>query len=330
MKKFWVNLPKWDKKIVTTALESGADAIKVPEGFDKNVKELGIIKTISKNGDIKLGKDVVEVSINSKEDEKNAAKLGKHKTVIVKTNDWTVIPLENLIAQKADIIAEVTNSSDAKTALATLEKGVNGVLLTTTDLVEIKKVASVIKESSEKINLSKASIISTKQLGSGDRVCIDTCTNMAIGEGMLVGDSSSGMFLIHSESVENPYVEQRPFRVNAGAVHAYVKVPGGKTKYLSELKIGDEALIVNANGNTQISVIGRCKVEKRPLMLVEAKAGNKKISLVLQNAETIRLVKPNGKPISVVKLKPGDEVLAFVEEAGRHFGMKVEEKIIEK
>ena len=68
----------------------------------------------------------------------------------------------------------------------------------------------------------------------GDRVCVDTCANMGLGEGMLVGNSSGGLFLVHAESLENPYVAPRPFRVNAGPVHAYIRVtrrqdqvPGG-------------------------------------------------------------------------------------------------------
>lgn len=330
MKKLWINAVKWDKKVVTTALESNADALLVPKGFTKKVKELGLIKTISEDGDLKLGKDVVVVSIDSKEDERNALKESKSKMVIVKTKDWTIIPLENLIAQTKGLIAEVKSSDEARAALSILEKGVDGVLLTTSDLSEIKKTAALVKGSTEKIGLLKAKVTSIRRVGTGDRVCIDTCTNMKIGQGMLVGDSSSGMFLVHSESVENPYVEQRPFRVNASAVHAYIKVPDGKTKYLSELKTGAEALVVDSKGNTEVVIVGRTKVEKRPLMMLEADAGGKKISLILQNAETIRLVKPNGKPISIVKLKKGDYVLAFVEEAGRHFGMKIKETITEK
>jgi 3-dehydroquinate synthase II len=330
MKRLWVNVAKWDKKIVTTALESNADAVLVPKGFTKKVKELGLIKTISPDGDIKIGKDVVMVTIDSKEEEKRALNEAKSKLVIVKTKDWTVIPLENLIAQTKGIIAEVKNSTEAKTALETLEKGVDGVLLTTSNLSEIKKTASLIKKSTEKINLVKAKITNIKPVGTGDRVCIDTCTNMKIGEGMLVGDSSSGMLLVHSESIENPYVAQRPFRVNASAVHAYIKVPNGKTKYLSELKTGSEVLIVDAKGNTELAIVGRVKVEKRPLMLLQANADGKRISLILQNAETIRLVKPSGKPASIVRLKKGDEILAYTEEAGRHFGIKIKETIVEK
>ncbi len=330
MKKFWVNVPKWDKKIVTTALESNADAIVIPEGHSDKVKELGLITTVSKDGDMKIGRDVVMVTINSKEDERQALHESKSKTVVIKTKDWRIIPLENLISQTKGLIAEVKNASDAKTALEILEKGVDGVLLTTSNLNEIKKTAALIKRSTEKLELVKAKILSIRPVGTGDRVCIDTCTNMKIGQGMLVGDSSSGMFLVHSESVKNPYVAQRPFRVNASAVHAYIKVPEGKTKYLSELSTGTEVLVVDHKGNTELAIVGRTKVEKRPLMLLEAEAKGKKISLILQNAETIRLVKPSGKPISIIKLGKGDYVLAYTEAAGRHFGVKIKETITEK
>ncbi len=330
MKKFWVNVPNWDKNIVTTALESSADAVVIPKGFNERVKELGLIKTVAEDGDLKLKKDVIEVEINSKEDEERAAKMAKSKIVIVKTRDWKVIPLENLIAQTENLIAEVKNSEEAKLVLEILEKGVDGILLTTNNLSEIKKAGEIVKQSGEKIKLVEAEITRIENLGSGDRVCIDTCTNMKEGQGMLIGNSSGAMFLVHSESVENPYVASRPFRVNAGGVHAYVRTSEGKTAYLSDLKSGSSVLVVDWKGNTEISIVGRIKIEKRPLMIVEATAEGKDCSLILQNAETIRLTKSDGKPSSVVKLKIGDKVLAYVEDAGRHFGMKIKEKIVEK
>ncbi|MCK5039623.1 MAG: 3-dehydroquinate synthase II [Candidatus Aenigmarchaeota archaeon] len=330
MKKFWVDARKWDKKIVTTALESSADAVVVEKGFTPKVKELGLIKTIAEDGDMKLKKDIVDIEINSKQDEINAAKIGKTKTVILKTNDWSIIPIENLIAQDAEIVANVKNAKEAKTALEILEVGASGILLSTTDLNEIKKTGRLLKEQQEKLTLVKAKITKIEAVGSGDRACVDTCTNMVQGQGMLVGNSSSGMFLVHSESVDNPYVAARPFRVNAGGVHAYVKVTGNKTKYLSEIKSGDKVLVVDSKGNTTEAIVGRNKIEKRPMMLVEARTEDKEISLILQNAETIRLVKPNGKPISVVNIKTGDEVLVYTESAGRHFGMKIDETINEK
>lgn len=330
MKKVWINCSPWNKEVAIMALESGADALLVPSGTKEKVKELGLIKTIAEDGDIKLGQDVVQFEIKGKKDEEEAVRLSKSRLLLLKMKDWTIIPLENLLAQTEGIFVEVRNAQEAQTALQVLEKGVEGIFLKTTNLNEIKKTVNLAKRNAEKLALEVTQITRVEPLGLGDRVCIDTCTNMKLGEGMLIGNSSSAFFLIHSESVENPYVEPRPFRVNAGPVHAYTLLPGGKTKYLSELKSGDESLIVNHKGETQIAIVGRVKVEKRPLILVEGKVKEKKMSLILQNAETIRLVSHEGKPLSVVALKKGDRVFSHSEEAGRHFGMKIEETIVEK
>ena len=331
MKKVWVRVIPWDKQKAVTALESGADALIVPEGFSQKVKELGIIKTVAADGDIKPDEDVVEFEIKSKQDEENALKLSRSRMLILKMKDWTIIPLENLIAQTEGLMVEVSNADEARTAVQILEKGVDGVVLNTSDINEIRKVTQLVKGSSIELKLEVVRIKKTESLGMGDRVCIDTCTNMRPGEGMLIGNTSSAMFLVHSESIENPYVEMRPFRVNAGAVHAYTLLPGGKTKYLSELKAGEESLIVNSQGQTQTAVVGRVKVERRPLMLVEGDTGEgRKVSLILQNAETVRLVGSDGKAISVVDLKEGTEVLGYFAEGGRHFGIKIDETIVEK
>jgi 3-dehydroquinate synthase II len=270
------------------------------------------------------------LEINSKEDEAQAIKYGASTMIVVKTKDWKVIPLENLVAQTRNVIASVSSYEEAKLALEALEAGVDGVLLNTEDLSEVKRVAALIKESSEAIDLVVAKITDTKQLGLGDRVCVDTCTNMVGSQGMLVGNSSSGMFLVRAENIETPYCDPRPFRVNAGGVHAYIRVPDGKTKYLADLKTGEQVLIVDSNGKTEVAFVGRSKVEKRPMMLVEAEHDGQKVSLILQNAETIRLTSTDGSPISVTRLGTGDEVLAYVEESGRHFGVKIDETIVEK
>jgi 3-dehydroquinate synthase II len=65
-------------------------------------------------------------------------------------------------------------------------------------------------------------------------------------------------------------------------------------------------------------------------MMVKATVGDKEITGIVQNAETIRLTDPEGKALSVVSLTPGDKVLVAVEEGGRHFGLKIEESITEK
>ena len=146
---------------------------------------------------------------------------------------------------------------------------------------------------------------------------------------MLVGNSSAFTFLVHAETENNEYVAARPFRINAGAVHAYTQLPHDKTTYLEELSSGDEVLIVNHDGSTSIAIVGRCKTEVRPMLLIKAEVNGVEGAVFLQNAETIRVVDTKGTPISVVKLKKGDEILVRTDIAGRHFGMRIEEEIKE-
>jgi len=331
MRKIWVKIDPWDKDLVITAIEGGVDGVMVPTGYAEKVKALGRIQTISDDGDIKLGEDVVEFTIQSGEDEDEIVKLCNDKKVILECTDWSIIPLENLIAKGAKgVIAQVNNLEDAQTAFGILEKGVDHILFSTDNLLELKEALRVLREKTDQIPLDIAEITEIKSVGMGDRVCVDTCTEMKMGEGMLVGNASSALFLVHAESIDNPYVAARPFRVNAGAVHAYTRVPGGKTRYLSELASGDQVLITDFKGGATVGTVGRLKIEKRPMMLIKAVVNGKEINTILQNAETIRLTDPDGNPLSVVSLVPGDKVLVAIEESGRHFGMKINETITEK
>jgi 3-dehydroquinate synthase II len=331
MKQVWLDCRKWNKDLVTTAIESGVDAVLVNREDVSQVKALGLITVISDTdeSDRKLGKDVLEITIKNKKDEERISALTK-ETAIVESEDWTIIPLENIIAQGAKVVFPVTSKEESKVALTILEIGVWGVLIRTDNPAVVKEITSYAHGIGSQLDIREFIIKDVQKVSMGDRVCIDTITDMKLGEGMLIGNYSNAFFLVHSESVGNPYVEPRPFRVNAGAVHAYVLMPNGKTKYLDELKTGDEVLIVNQKGASFVSTVGRLKIEKRPMLNIVADVGDKEVSLILQNAETIRLTKPSGEPISVVKLSKGDKVLGYTEEGGRHFGFKIKETINEK
>ena len=148
---------------------------------------------------------------------------------------------------------------------------------------------------------------------------------------MLVGNHARGFFLVHGEIADTEFVNARPFRVNAGAVHSYTLRAGNKTAYLSELKSGESVMIVDWEGHTRVTRVGRVKIETRPMLLVEATSGDETISAIIQNAETICLVNEDGKQTSVSKLQVGDKVMAHLTgERGRHFGKNIEENIIEK
>jgi len=328
------NLLKFATEVCDVVLEnthassrSGKCDICILKSFDKDT----ITKLKRENQKVAL-----RISIRGKEDENTAVKAAELSTdyIILNCLDWRVIPIENLIARtrgKSKLIAEISNAEDARLVLEALELGTDGVLLKTSDPNELIKATTIVKKQAPKIKLAPAKVTVVKQIGTGARVCVDTCDLMVQGEGILVGCQSAGLFLVEAEVHENPYVQPRPFRVNAGSLSLYTLASLQNTRYLSELKAGDEVLIADREGNVRQTNVGRVKIEFRPLILVEAEVEGKKIKTILQNAETIRLVTVNGsKPVT--ELKAGDEVLAYMAaRGGRHFGVSVaDETVIER
>ena len=253
---------------------------------------------------------------------------------LVACEDWKIIPLENLIARIGEetvLVAGVRTAAEARTAFETLELGADAVLLDTDDPGVIRDTVEVRDEADrEQLSMQYATVTAVEEVGSADRVCVDTGTMMDDDEGMLVGSMSRGLFFVHAETAESPYVASRPFRVNAGAVHAYVRTPGGGTKYLAELKSGDEVQVVATDGSTRKAIVGRSKIEKRPMFRVEAETEDgDRIETLLQNAETIKIATEAGRT-AITDLVAGDEVLLYYEDTARHFGEAVEESIIEK
>ena len=330
MKEIWVKAIPWKKEIAMAAIENGADALWVPPGMGSEVKRMGLIPVVSEDGDILVGRDVVEREIRGKRDEEEILSLSLTKKVIVRPTDWKIIPLENLLSRGNNLFLEIGSIQEGETALAILEKGVDGVVVNNSDPEAVPHVVQSLKKASETFELLAARIKHIEALGLGDRVCVDTCSSMVLGEGILVGNSSQALFLVHSESVENLFVNTRPFRVNAGPVHAYVRLANGQTKYLSEVRSGDKVLVVNSEGKSYPAIVGRVKMERRPLALVEAEENGQCLSLIVQNAETIRLTEPSGKAVSLVDLKMGSEVLVYREKVARHFGVPVNETITER
>lgn len=321
MKEIWLleDGSSWDevKAALRDAIELGFDGAIIRQDFIERARKLGKIALLPYE-------EIVEV--RSAKDQEVA--LGK-EVAILKFSDWKVIPLENIVAmKKGRAIVVVDSLEDARLALTTLEKGADGIAVRG-DREELRKFYEIVKKEGERLQLAKAKIKEIKPLGLGERVCIDTVSIMSIGEGMLVGNKAAFMFLVASESEESEYVASRPFRVNAGSVNAYLRV-GSKTRYLAELKAGDEVEIVRYDGEVRKSYVGRVKIERRPLLLIAAEANGVEGSIILQNAETIKLVNPDGSHVSVSELKAGDEVLVWIGEKGRHFGVKVDEFVVEK
>jgi len=338
----WVGaLPREDtadvRSIVAAALEAGFDQVVLAKP-DASLEKLGRFAPILLKGDVFRFDDADVgrlVTIRSSKDEPSVRALrGATKHVVVRAEDWKIIPIENLIAHfqgsGTKLLVEVHDAADAKLFFETMEVGVDGIFLTPSSTREVRAVRALLEASRETIPLLRSKVTSIRPLGLGDRVCVDTCSLLRSGEGMLVGNSSSALFLVHGETLESGYVAARPFRVNAGAVHAYILLPDGATKYLSELRAGDEVLIVDRDGRSRSAIVGRVKVERRPLLLIEAEAQGHRFTTIVQNAETIRFVTPEGSALSVAQLRPGDELMIRLEEGGRHFGMRIRETIAER
>ncbi|KAL2898448.1 aroB': 3-dehydroquinate synthase [Bienertia sinuspersici] len=272
--------------------------------------------------------------------------VNESENSVIHLLDWQVIPAENIIAavQGTDkrVLAVAENFLEAQNFLEALEHGLGGVVLKVQDIDPILQLRHYLDRKSETKNcltLIKATVNQVLMAGMGDRVCVDLCSLMKPGEGLLVGSFARGLFLVHSECLETDYIASRPFRVNAGPVHSYVAIPGGKTCYLSELKAGKEVLVVDQNGQQRTAVVGRVKIETRPLVLVEAKGSSSDqnfYSILLQNAETVGFVSPYGghgsqrTAIPVTSLKVGDEVLLSLQGGARHTGIEIQEFIVEK
>ncbi|MGI0027146.1 MAG: 3-dehydroquinate synthase II [Nitrosopumilaceae archaeon] len=281
----------------------------------------------------KIGMRFKVLSNNDIESILKFAKMGLD-FVVVDVTDWKIIPLENIIAKlhklHTKVFATAKNPDEVRKMFSILEIGVDGVIFSTDSINEVREV--LVYLGTKSFELKPAKILEIKEVGNGERVCVDTASMLGRGEGMLIGSRSNFLFLVHNESVGSSFTSPRPFRVNAGAVHCYTLSPDGTTKYLSELETGSEVLVLDSHGRARRATVGRSKIESRPMLMIKAQIGNEVGGIIAQNAETIRFVKPNGHLVSVTHLKKGDTVLAHAKIAtGRHFGMEVDDEyIVEK
>ena len=326
----WARIIPWDKEMVEAALESGVGTLWIPDGCLRQTRELGRISAVCAEGEIREGRDFRVIELRGKEDETAILDSPPDALWVVVPREREVIPLENLVAWRRKILAVARTPEEVALYRGVLERGVHGIVLSADSPARMREMAAAGRQVDERVPLVPGRVTEVSSLGIGDRVCVDTCSLIEGSRGMLTGNSSAGLFLVCAENRPNPYVLPRPFRVNAGAVHSYCRLPGGRTAYLSELRSGAEVLLVNEGGAGERACVGRVKVERRPLLLVRAEGPTgRSHSAVLQNAETVRLVEPGGEALSVAALSVGDSVLLAEEAAGRHFGVAVEETIRE-
>ncbi|MFB7817833.1 3-dehydroquinate synthase II family protein [Paenibacillus chitinolyticus] len=257
--------------------------------------------------------------------------------LIVEFRDDTKIPLEIVLADAqnfgTEVVMKVRDDIEAKVVFGVLECGADGVLIASGDLGQVYAVGEVITSTGQKGGqpLQKLTIVRTEHVGMGDRACIDLTSYLGLDEGVLLGSFSCGGILACSETHPLPYMPTRPFRINAGSLHTYVLAPDNRTWYLSDLRSGMEVLVVSTSGKARRVSVGRVKIERRPLLYIEARAEDgTTLNVIMQEDWHVRVFGTEGQPINITTLKPGDQVLGYTMDPGRHVGVKVDELIIEQ
>lgn len=249
---------------------------------------------------------------------------------VVEFADPTKIPLEIVLAAAdrapGQLITVCADLEEASIVVDVLERGSEGVLLTPRSADDVFALTRLLTGSSPQLALSTLTVDRIEHHGLGDRVCVDTCSHFREDEGILVGSYSTGFILCCSETHPLPYMPTRPFRVNAGALHSYVLGPGNHTNYLSELGSGSTVLAVDADGRTRRVVVGRAKLESRPLLTITAhSADGVTVSLTVQDDWHVRVLGPGAKVRNVTELERGDELLGYLATDQRHVGIPIGE-----
>ena len=259
--------------------------------------------------------------------------VGMIDWILVRCSDWTMIPLENIVAAAAGsgtrIAAAISQIVDLSGAAFALQHGVDALLLPADEKLwgaaeEISgERASVQLEERKAVpSLVMANVTNVESGGVGERICVDLTERLSEGEGMLIGSSANALVLIHGETIPSEFVPSRPFRVNAGAVHAYCLMADGSTKYLSELTAGDQVAIANHSNEIRSATIGRLKIERRPFLLVHFEWNNQSAQVLVQQAETVRFINEEGN-ISVTSIQNRDKIAVLFSSGMRHIGREL-------
>lgn len=295
-------------------------------------KDIQLYEKISVDEKIKKG---LLIDVVDKSTLLNTVELSKIvDLLVIEFKDPTNIPLELVLAKtqstKTTVIKKVKTAQDGAGSLMTMEMGSDGILLESNNIEEIMALDNEFQKSTYvDFNLLPAKVKRLQHVGMGNRVCIDTASELTEDEGMLLGSTSQGGLFVCSETHFLPYMNLRPFRVNAGALHMYVWGPNNFCAYLSDLKAGDEVYAINSKGKARSVTVGRIKIERRPLLLIEAEIGDKIVNSFIQDDWHVRVMGSKGEIRPSAEIEVGDLLLGYLDEPGRHVGYKINETIKE-
>ena len=243
-----------------------------------------------------------------------------------------VIPLETLVAARrtpGTLWVVTAETSDIPAFLGALEHGADTIVVEVSTPEVLDELEQRLEHPAVSLRWEKLPVRSVHPAGTGDRVIVDTTSLLQPEEGILVGSAAALLFHVASEAVGSRYTRPRPFRVNGGAAHLYTLLANGETRYLSELVAGDAILVCSPEGMARSVRVGRIKIERRPMVLVEGELRDRRYTVFLQEAETVRLSTESGR-VATTDLRAGANVWGVPLAAGRHLGVAVDETIEER
>ena len=140
---------------------------------------------------------------------------------VVRFRDPTKIPLEIVLAagsrRGAKIMTFVSDLAEARVVMSVLESGPDGVIMAPRTAAEVEALGRLCSPARAQIELKEFTVTEIADAGTGDRVCVDTCSNFFPDEGLLVGSFGGAFLLCCSEN-------------SPAAVHADQTIPGQRRR----------------------------------------------------------------------------------------------------
>ena len=295
------------------------------------------------------------ISVESEASQQEAMALaGSVEWLLVRCSGaMTMIPVENLISvcrPSGTNLAVFADSEEDVNGLAfSLQLGVDALILGQNEGIWTAAIAA--RDQRARLSLASAeegSLIPTEDksvvvgkvthvcsAGIGDRVCVDFVQLLQPGEGVWLGSCARALALVHGEVFDSEFVPSRPFRVNCGAVHSYILMADGNLRYLAELRAGDVVKVFNmASMSSRDVVVGRVKIEPRPLIKVTFASNEVSGNVFLQQAETVRLVcsqrnSTSWTAVSVTSMSTEDALFLRLQTRGTHLGKSIDADVLE-
>ena len=151
MAQIYFKCVPFSKEQVTLALESGVDGVIVPRDTVESVAHLSRCPVLA-------AEDVPSVSLNEKADEEAVLQRLRNGESVALARGWEIIPVENLLAQSDNVLAEAGSLDEARLAAGILERGVDGIVVLPEAVSDLKAIVAQCKVAQAQEHLQEAVI----------------------------------------------------------------------------------------------------------------------------------------------------------------------------